>query len=111
MTRVVELPQSMALEPGMRAYFKIEDRSIALFNVAGTIYAIDDSCPHAGASLFGGKLDGCTLQCPAHGLKFDLRTGHMKYSADVSVCTYPVQQQNGQRLITLPDAQAEGEKS
>ena len=110
MTRVVELPQSMALEPGMRAYFKIEDRSIALFNVAGTIYAIDDSCPHAGGSLFSGKLDGRTLQCPAHGLKFDLASGQMTACKDIAVCTYAVKEENGQRLITLPDVQVEGEK-
>ena len=78
MTRTIELPDHKIPALGMRSYLILEDMTIALFNVDGAIYAIDDSCPHAGSSLLGGKLDGRTIQCPAHGLKFDLATGCMR---------------------------------
>jgi 3-phenylpropionate/trans-cinnamate dioxygenase ferredoxin subunit len=45
---------------------------LAVFKVGDAVYAIDDSCPHAGSSLSGGRTEGTTVGCPAHGLKFDL---------------------------------------
>ncbi|MDO8447903.1 MAG: Rieske 2Fe-2S domain-containing protein [Rhodoferax sp.] len=47
---------------------------LAVFKVGDAVFAIDDSCPHAGASLSSGKLDGQKVICPAHGLRFEL--GH-----------------------------------
>jgi 3-phenylpropionate/trans-cinnamate dioxygenase ferredoxin component len=61
--------------PGARRLRFVDGRSVVLFNVDGTLHAIDNSCPHNGASLANGKLDGHILQCPAHGLRFDLVTG------------------------------------
>jgi len=51
------------------------DRPIAVFNVDGELYAIDDTCTHQDASLAEGWLDGCTVECPLHASCFDLRTG------------------------------------
>ncbi|MBP6777352.1 MAG: Rieske 2Fe-2S domain-containing protein [Piscinibacter sp.] len=45
---------------------------LALFRIGDAVYAIEDSCPHAGASLSNGRLHGRRVTCPAHGLKFDL---------------------------------------
>ncbi len=51
------------------------DVAIAVFNVDGTFYAIDDTCTHQDASLADGWLEGCTVECPLHASCFDLRTG------------------------------------
>jgi 3-phenylpropionate/trans-cinnamate dioxygenase ferredoxin component len=48
---------------------------IAVFNVDGTLYAIDDTCTHQDASLADGWLEGCQVECPLHASCFDLRTG------------------------------------
>jgi 3-phenylpropionate/trans-cinnamate dioxygenase ferredoxin subunit len=48
---------------------------IAVFNVEGAFYAIDDTCTHQDASLVDGWLEGCTVECPLHASCFDLRTG------------------------------------
>lgn len=48
---------------------------IAVFNVDGELYAIDDTCTHQDASLADGWLEGCTVECPLHAACFDLRTG------------------------------------
>jgi len=48
-----------------------------VLNVGGEVYAIDDTCNHAGESLHRGELDGCRISCPAHGYIFDLRSGEL----------------------------------
>jgi len=48
---------------------------IAVFNVDGDLYAIDDTCTHQDASLADGWVEGCFVECPLHSSQFDLRTG------------------------------------
>ncbi len=74
MPNTVSIPMA-ELPPGQRKLVFMNGRSVVVFNIKGTFYAIDNSCPHQGASLAAGKLDGTRLQCPAHGLHFDLATG------------------------------------
>ena len=81
---VEQLPQ------GGRWLLRRAGREIALFNVQGKLYAIDNSCPHAGASLVAARLDGATVACRAHGLRFDLATGCMRGATGLRVRSYPV---------------------
>lgn len=60
-----------------RARVSLPGLELALFLIDGEVHAIEDACPHAGASLCRGPLNGLRVQCPAHGLRFDLRTGAM----------------------------------
>lgn len=48
---------------------------VAVFNVAGRLYAIDDVCSHAWAVLSDGHFDGTSLECPVHLSRFDVRSG------------------------------------
>jgi 3-phenylpropionate/trans-cinnamate dioxygenase ferredoxin component len=48
---------------------------IAVFNVDGELFAIDDTCTHQDASLADGWIEGCAVECPLHAACFDLRTG------------------------------------
>ena len=50
---------------------EIEDKKIAVFNVDGEIYAIDDTCSHAEASLSEGEVFDCLVECPLQGAAFD----------------------------------------
>lgn len=90
MTRILQIPASRVPLPGARTYVCDQGTSIVLFNAEGTLYAIDDSCPHSGGSLSGGKLEGLTLQCPAHGLKFDITTGCLRGGGSMRVRSYTV---------------------
>ena len=45
----------------------LDGKQIALFNIDGQIYATNDACPHAGASLGWGKLEGKVVKCRAQG--------------------------------------------
>ena len=48
---------------------------IAIFNVEGEFFAIDDTCTHQDASLSEGWVENCAVECPLHTACFDLRTG------------------------------------
>lgn len=101
MTRRIPVPAGKHPQAGGRALFEFEDKSLALFNVDGQLFAIDDSCPHQGASLCGGRLEGRVIQCCAHGLRFDLRSGYMLNSTQVKVTNYPVESIDGQAFIVI----------
>jgi len=75
---------------------------LAVFNVDGAFYAIDDTCSHANASLSDGDVDPdtCTVECPFHISKFDLRTGKPRsLPASKPVRTHAVEIRDG--LITV----------
>ncbi|GLY54538.1 bifunctional 3-phenylpropionate/cinnamic acid dioxygenase ferredoxin subunit [Lentzea sp. NBRC 102530] len=63
------------LPPGEAVRIVGPHAPIALFNVDGVLYAIDDTCTHQDASLSEGWLEGCFVECPLHAASFDLRTG------------------------------------
>ena len=75
---------------------------ITLANVAGTLYAIDDTCTHRGCSLGDGKLDGSAIQCACHGSRFDVTSGAVvRGPAGDPVRSYPVHVTNGEVQVDL----------
>ncbi len=76
---------------GTAKVFEVGDRAIAVCNVDGAFYAIDDVCTHDEASLEQGFLEGCEIECPRHGARFDVRTGDAtELPAVVPVDTFTV---------------------
>src|ERR1700722_1942975 len=69
----VALPNEIA--PGGKKLVDLDGRAIAVFNVDGQFYAIDDVCTHDGGPLAEGELEGAEIRCPRHGARFDVRTG------------------------------------
>jgi len=63
------------LPPGGKKLVDLDGRAIALFNVDGEFFAIDDVCTHDGGPLAEGELQGSEIRCPRHGARFDVRTG------------------------------------
>ncbi|CAI8853675.1 Rieske 2Fe-2S domain-containing protein [Pseudomonas sp. YuFO20] len=106
MTRRIPVPAGKHPQAGGRALFEFDDKSLALFNVDGQLFAIDDSCPHQGASLCGGRLEGRVIQCCAHGLRFDLHSGYLLNSRQVKVNNYPVEIIDGQAFIVIVPEEA-----
>ncbi|MBI2935507.1 MAG: non-heme iron oxygenase ferredoxin subunit [Chloroflexi bacterium] len=65
--------------------------SLALCNVDGQVYAIENVCTHDGGTLGAGELEGYVVECPRHGARFDVRTGAvLAMPAVIPVETYPV---------------------
>jgi 3-phenylpropionate/trans-cinnamate dioxygenase ferredoxin component len=80
---------------------------IAVFNVEGAFYAIDDTCTHQDASLADGWLEGRTVECPLHASCFDLRTGEPTGPpAKKPVRTHKVVVRDGQVYVCVSAAVA-----
>jgi nitrite reductase (NADH) small subunit len=83
---VSEVPPSKAKQ------VTVGGKTLAIFNVNGTFYAIDDTCPHRGASLSEGELEGNQVTCPWHAAVFDVTSGaHLSPPARSDVACYKVQ--------------------
>lgn len=77
---------------------------VALFNLDGAIYAIEDVCTHDGGPLVEGDIvNGCQVQCPRHGARFDIRTGAaLSFPAFEPTNVYTVQVRDGDIWIEQP---------
>jgi 3-phenylpropionate/trans-cinnamate dioxygenase ferredoxin subunit len=70
---------------------RLDDVPVAVFHLADGWYAIEDVCTHDGGPVAEGRLEGCTIECPRHGARFDLRSGAaLCFPAGSPVPTYPV---------------------
>lgn len=56
-------------------YDEVTQEPIAVYNIDGQLYAVQDLCTHDGGDLAGGDVHGFEVECPRHGARFDLRTG------------------------------------
>ena len=76
-SEIIDVCPLSELPPGRVKTVEWEDLEIGVFNCAGTLYAIEDRCSHDDGPLAEGPLDesSCTVECPRHGARFDLRTG------------------------------------
>lgn len=77
-----------SIPPGDFAQIEIDDALVAVFNVGGKFYAIDDVCTHDGGGLAGGAVIGDVVICPRHGASFCLRTGAATPPAYEPIRTY-----------------------
>lgn len=75
MADFVKVAQTNELEPSQGRLVDVKGKRIALFNVDGNFYALDDTCPHRGGPLSEGPIAGEQVTCPWHGSKFNIRTG------------------------------------
>lgn len=80
------------LQPGGEPIVvEIGRRWVAVYNVDGQYYAIEDVCTHDGGPLAEGELSGHVVACPRHGATFDVRTGKvLSAPAFENVATYEV---------------------
>jgi 3-phenylpropionate/trans-cinnamate dioxygenase ferredoxin subunit len=75
MTDFLTVADADELKPGQRMVVQIGRTWVAVFNVDGALYAIQDVCTHDDGPLAEGALIGCEIECPRHGARFCLRTG------------------------------------
>jgi nitrite reductase/ring-hydroxylating ferredoxin subunit len=68
--------------------------AVAVFHVDGAWFAVDDACPHHGASLADGRVRGTVVRCPWHDWPFDVTTGECQ-RAPVRVATHAVEVRDG----------------
>ena len=69
---------------------EVNKKDVAIFHVGGKYYAIDDMCPHAGASLSGGTVENEIVTCAWHGWRFRLTDGAWADNPKVKTGCYQV---------------------
>jgi len=94
----IELPDPFP--SGARKLAFVDGHQILIFNVAGTLHAVENSCPHAGGSLASGKLEGAMLRCPSHGLRFDV-TGKGLGNSGLQLRSYPIEYDGAAARIVI----------
>lgn len=87
LARVGDIP------PGVGRSFSMGRYEIALFNIDGEFYALENSCPHQGGPIADGWLEGPTVTCPWHGWCFDVRTGKMTLGDFARVIKFAVRRE------------------
>jgi 3-phenylpropionate/trans-cinnamate dioxygenase ferredoxin subunit len=104
MSDFVKVAEREDLPPGGKMLAEVDGRPIAVFNVDGTYYAIDDVCTHDGGPLAEGELHGAEIQCPRHGARFDVRTGKaLCFPAFEPVATHRVDLRGDAIYVALDD--------
>jgi 3-phenylpropionate/trans-cinnamate dioxygenase ferredoxin subunit len=84
------------LQPGEWKVVDVDGADVAVYDVDGQLYAIEDVCTHDGECLAGGEVDGDQVICPRHGARFSLRTGEaLTAPAYEPVATFPVRLEGG----------------
>jgi nitrite reductase (NADH) small subunit len=71
--------------------FQLEGKTLAISNVGGKVFAINNICLHRGGPLGEGELAGDVVTCPWHGWQYNVCTGKLVTNATVGVETYPVE--------------------
>lgn len=84
------------LPPGSCRMIDLDDTQIAVFNVGGEFFAIENVCTHDGGVLAGGEVKDDEIICPRHGAHFSIRTGAaLSPPAYEPVATFPVRVEQG----------------
>jgi 3-phenylpropionate/trans-cinnamate dioxygenase ferredoxin component len=84
------------LPPGTHRVVDVDGAAVAVFNVGGEYYAIEDVCTHDGGQLTGGTVDGDQVICPRHGARFSIKTGDaLTAPAYEPTAKFPVRVENG----------------
>ena len=69
----------------------VSGREILLVNVKGTIYALENECPHQGSPMGGAIVKDGYISCPRHGYRFNLTDGRCTEHPEYILATFPVQ--------------------
>jgi 3-phenylpropionate/trans-cinnamate dioxygenase ferredoxin subunit len=98
----VKVASTADIPPGQVRVFDVNGNQVAVCNVDGAFYAIDDVCTHDGGPLDQGQLEGNLIECPRHGARFDVTTGRVvALPAVVPVRTYPVQVEGDEIRVSV----------
>jgi len=91
------------LPAGSHRVVDVDGAQVAVFNLDGHIYAIEDVCTHDGGVLTGGPIEGDQIVCPRHGARFCIRDGAaLSPPAFEPVATFPVRLENGDVQVRDP---------
>ena len=103
----VDVADEASLRRNGRCLVRVAGQDVAVFAVGEELFAVDDSCPHAGASLCTGLLHQLEVQCRAHGLRFRLSDGLLSTmpanapAGGMALRVWPVRVANGRLQVSM----------
>ena len=101
MAEFVRIAGNRDVAPGNGIVAEVNGQSIALFNVDGTFYAIDNTCVHRGGPLGEGELEGDVVTCPWHAWQYSVKTGKSLNNASAAVKSYQVKVEGADVKVLL----------
>lgn len=91
MSEITTVATKSEIEAGEAKVFEVGTKTIAVFNLDGEFFAIDEYCPHAGGPLSEGYVSGDEVECPWHNAAFKIKTGECTSPpSPCGVTSYPV---------------------
>ncbi len=110
MADFIEAARLDELPPGQGTRVVVAGRDVALFNVGGIVYAMDDACLHRRQSLGSSRLEGTIVTCRGHGMRYDVTNGRVAGQTSErsllpsgwGVASYPVEVVDGKIMVALP---------
>ena len=90
MSEHVSIAKTEDVEPGSGIVAEVGDKSLAVFNVEGSYFVIDNTCVHRGGPLGEGELNGEVVACPWHGWEYNVKTGVCSNNPAACVKSYEV---------------------
>ena len=101
MANFVKVAQTSEIPAGQGKCVEVEGRRLAIFNVDGSYYAIDDVCQHQGGPLGEGELNGKIVTCPWHGWEYDVTSGINTFDTDLKQEQFQVKVDGNDILVAL----------
>lgn len=101
MPETVKVASKKDIPDGEARVVRAKEKEIALFNLGGVVYALDNICAHRGGPLGEGTLDGCIVTCPWHGWQFDVTTGLSPVVPSAKVQCFKVVTQGDDILVEI----------
>jgi len=102
MSRRVFIGPAADVPIGEGCVVEAEGKTLALFNVDGAFYALENACAHRGGPLGEGDLDGAAVVCPWHAWRWDVKTGANANNPAVKMPCFPVSLDDGRVFVELP---------
>jgi len=99
MGALIKVADTADLKPGEGKVVEAAGKVLALFNVGGTFYVLDNTCLHRGGPLGEGELEDTIVTCPWHGWRWDVSTGANTNNPAVKVACFPVKVDGGSIFV------------
>src|SRR5262245_44426768 len=101
-TDFVTVAKVSDIPDGLGQAYAVNGRMVAVFNEGGKFSAIDDFCPHMGASLAGGYLEDGVVTCPWHAWRFCTHDGTWRDNPKVKIDAFEVRIVDGDIKVKVP---------
>lgn len=101
MPNFVKVASKNDLKPGEGKVVNVNGTEVALFNIDGEFFAINNECKHKGGPLGEGYIEGEIVTCPWHGWKYNVKTGINVVIPNVKVASYKVKVEGNDVMVAL----------